>query len=163
MAKRALLTIGVYGFSEAGFFDALTDAGADCLCDIRARRGVRGSTYAFANAARLESRLSELGVPYVHLKDLAPSDAVREAQKKEDAKTGTKQRERETLGKAFRDRYAKEIIAGLDAEALLDGELKGYKRPAFLCVERHPDACHRSLLVAELSKQTRVPIEHIVP
>jgi len=43
------VTIGVYGFSADAFFEALQRAGVDSFCDIRYRRGVRGSEYAFAN------------------------------------------------------------------------------------------------------------------
>ena len=38
-----LLTIGVYGFDPGGFFGALSAAGVDTFCDVRSRRGVRGS------------------------------------------------------------------------------------------------------------------------
>lgn len=41
--KPTIVTIGVYGFDEQSFFQALQDAQIDTLCDIRARRGVRGS------------------------------------------------------------------------------------------------------------------------
>ncbi len=67
------VTIGVYGFDEAGFFQALQDAGVDTFCDIRRRRGVRGSAYAFANSQRLQGRLAELGIRYIYRSDLAPS------------------------------------------------------------------------------------------
>jgi uncharacterized protein (DUF488 family) len=75
-----IVTIGVYGFDAESFFAALQRAGVDTLCDIRRRRGVRGSEYAFANRARLEARLAARGIRYVHRLDLAPSTALREAQ-----------------------------------------------------------------------------------
>jgi len=50
-----LFTIGVYGKSETQFFDQLEKAGVKTLCDIRLRRAVRGSQYAFANSQRLQS------------------------------------------------------------------------------------------------------------
>ena len=54
-----ILTIGVYGYSEEAFFQALQVAGVDAFCDIRSRRGVRGATYAFANSKRLQARLAK--------------------------------------------------------------------------------------------------------
>ena len=48
--KIKIVTIGVYGFDESGFFDALCQAEVDTFCDIRSRRGLRGATYAFANS-----------------------------------------------------------------------------------------------------------------
>ncbi|HEX9735328.1 MAG TPA: DUF488 family protein [Thermoanaerobaculia bacterium] len=68
-----IVTIGVYGFDEEGFFLALTNAGVDTFCDVRRRRGLRGSTYAFANSRRLQDRLATVGIRYVHVKELAPS------------------------------------------------------------------------------------------
>src|SRR5512142_2908892 len=75
-----ILTIGVYGFSEATFFAALREAGVDTFCDIRWRRGVRGAQYAFANHRRLEKRLGELGIRYLHFWELAPDPALRQRQ-----------------------------------------------------------------------------------
>lgn len=48
-------TIGVYGFTEERFFGELTEAGVDLLCDVRRRRGLRGSTYV-PPARRFSSR-----------------------------------------------------------------------------------------------------------
>ena len=56
----------------------------DTFCDIRQRRGVRGATYAFANSQRLQVRLAELGIRYLHRKDLAPTKAMREVQAEAD-------------------------------------------------------------------------------
>lgn len=84
MKRPKIVTIGVYGFDETGFFEALRSAGVDVFCDIRARRGVRGSTYAFANSVRLQARLAEMGVRYLHRKDLAPTQAVRDRQAEAD-------------------------------------------------------------------------------
>ncbi len=40
-------TIGVYNSSENEFFNKLTENHIDTFCDIRQRRGVRGSQYSF--------------------------------------------------------------------------------------------------------------------
>ena len=90
------ITIGVYGFSEAAFFKALQQAGVDTFCDIRWRRGVRGAEYAFANRARLQQRLAELGIRYLHFRDLAPTPALRQRQAEADKAAGTTKRK--TLG-----------------------------------------------------------------
>ena len=163
MSTEAILSIGVYGFSETAFFNALQHAGVDCFCDVRARRGLRASEYAFANAKRLQSRLESLGIRYVHLKDLAPSAAVRDAQRAEDARHGVAKRRRERLGDAFIAHYRNENLTRFNASALLEADLKGIHRPVFFCVEREPEACHRSLLTEELSRQTGLPVEHILP
>lgn len=163
MAAEALLSIGVYGFTEGSFFEALQRASVDCFCDVRARRGLRGSEYAFANSKRLQSRLESLGIAYVHIKDLAPSSTVREAQHAEDARMGVAKRSRSELGAAFKEHYIRENLIDFDASDLLENVLGGARRPVFFCVEREPNACHRSLLTDELAKQTGLPVEHIVP
>jgi uncharacterized protein (DUF488 family) len=163
VSTEAILSIGVYGFSEESFFNALKHAGVDCFCDVRARRGLRGSEYAFANAQRLQRHLESLAIRYVHLKKLAPSAAVRDAQRAEDARRGVAKRSRDQLGAAFKAHYRNENLAGFSASALLAGDLQGVRRPVFFCVEREPDACHRSLLTDEISRQTGLPVEHIVP
>lgn len=158
-----LLTIGVYGFVEQQFFQSLVDAHVDLFCDVRARRGLRGSEYAFANAQRLQARLAERGIHYVHIKDLAPPPEVREAQQQEDLRTGTGKRSRDELGEAFKAKYRETCLARLDASNFLSQYIGAARRPVFFCVERTPAACHRSLLTDELSRQTGLPVEHILP
>ena len=53
-----LATIGVYGFTATTFIAALRDADVRLVLDVRQRRGVRGSEYAWANAKRLEAALA---------------------------------------------------------------------------------------------------------
>src|SRR4051812_16785995 len=84
MLKPKIVTIGVYGFDEAGFFQALQAAQVDTFCDIRRRRGVRGAEYAFANRQRLAARLAALGIRYLHRLDLAPTNAMRAVQYADD-------------------------------------------------------------------------------
>jgi len=158
-----VLTIGAYGFDEEGFFRALKEAGVDLFCDVRARRGVRGAEYAFVNSQRLQARLAEMGIGYVHMKDLAPSQETREAQYREDKKSGVGKRSRERLGDAFVRAYRGQVLAGFDSadfvrEAGADG-----RSIALFCVERTPEACHRSLLASRLAHDLGVSVEHIVP
>ena len=63
----ALATIGVYGFDAETFMHALRKADVRVLIDVRQRRGVRGSEYAWANAARLQASLEHEGIDYRHL------------------------------------------------------------------------------------------------
>ncbi len=51
MTLPRIVTLGVYGRSEAEFFATLQHAQVDLFCDIRRRRGVRGRDYAFANSS----------------------------------------------------------------------------------------------------------------
>jgi len=57
-----VVTIGVYGFTVDRFLTALREAGVDALLDVRQRRGVRGSDYAWANSQRLQGALAGAGI-----------------------------------------------------------------------------------------------------
>ena len=61
---------------------------SDLFVDVRQRRGVRGSKYAFLNSTRLQERLGALGIRYLHLKELAPTAEIRAIQKAKDAEDG---------------------------------------------------------------------------
>lgn len=158
-----LLTIGVYGFDETGFFSALTKAGVDTFCDIRRRRGVRGSTYAFVNSSRLQHRLAELGIRYVHMLDLAPSQATRDLQKQDDALHGIGKRTRTELSPAFVRAYESECLSGFDAMQFLEALGAEARTVVLFCVERDPEACHRSIVAARLGENLGVPVEHLKP
>jgi uncharacterized protein (DUF488 family) len=156
-----VLTIGAFGWSESGFFDALVGARVGLFCDVRRRRGVRGAEYAFVNSARLQRRLEQLGIPYVHRLDLAPSEEVRQVQAEADAREGIAKRSRSLLGQAFVAAYTAEHLAGFDARAFL-AETVSTRPVCLFCVERDPAACHRSLLASALDDAGAV-VEHILP
>ena len=161
--KPKIVTIGVYGFDEAGFFRALLEAEVDTFCDIRRRRGVRGATYAFANSQRLQARLSELGIRYLHRKDLAPTQAVRNRQSEIDKLAKTPKRKRTELGTAFIEAYETECLLHFQPRSLLDGLEPDARVIALFCVEREPTASHRSLVADKLARELNLEVEHIVP
>ena len=161
--KIKIVTIGVYGFDASGFFDALYKAEVDTFCDIRSRRGVRGATYAFANSIRLQTRLSELGIRYIHRKDLGPTKAIRDKQAAADKATKTAKRKRTVLGQAFIEAYQTECLAPFEPQSLLDELESDAKVVALFCVETPPEACHRSLVADKLAKTLNLEVEDILP
>lgn len=161
--KPKIVTIGVYGFDEESFFEALHKAKVDTFCDIRSRRGVRGSTYAFANSLRLQARLAELGVRYLYRKDLAPTKAVRDRQVAADEATKTAKRKRMALGEAFITAYCTECLAAFDPHSLLADLEEDTQVVALFCVEKDPEACHRSLVADKLRQELKLEVEDIVP
>lgn len=158
-----IATIGVFGFSEEAFFEALERSGVDVFCDIRQRRGVRGATYAFCNSTRLQTRLAGMGIRYIHRKDLAPTTAVREIQTAADKAGKVAKRKRRGLSQAFIDAYQEAILANLDLPSLLDDIGPEAQVVCFFCVEKEPEACHRSLVAAKLHQELGVDVEHIMP
>lgn len=161
--KPKIVTIGVYGFDEDSFFQALCKAKVDTFCDIRSRRGVRGSTYAFANSLRLQGRLAELGIRYLYRKDLAPTKTVRDRQVAADKATKTAKRKRTVLGEAFIAAYHTECLTAFDPDSLLEDLEENAQVVALFCVEKDPEACHRSLVADKLAKELRLEVENILP
>lgn len=168
MAKTArqtprIFTIGVYGADEAGFFGALRKAGVDLFCDIRLRRGIRGSKYSFANGSYLQSKLKEMGIRYVHAKHLAPLKETRALQKTADEAVGTQKTDRLELSDAFVQSYERECMADFDARDFLENVAAGSKAIVLFCVEREPEACHRSIVASRLAKAAGASVEDLLP
>lgn len=158
-----IATIGVYGFDAESFFAALQRAGVDTLCDIRRRRGVRGSEYAFANRARLEARLATLGIRYVHRLDLAPSKELRQGQYSVDAAEGVSKRQREMLSSAFVEGYRRECLDAFDSHRFAADLGENVHVVALLCVETAPAACHRALAAERLARDLGLEVVHLLP
>jgi uncharacterized protein (DUF488 family) len=157
------VTIGVYGWGADAFFAALQSSRVDLLIDIRRRRGVRGSEYAFANSARLQGRLAELGIRYLHRLDLSPSDAVRKRQHAVDEEERVARRQRTELSEAFKQAYKEEVLTNFDSHQFVAGLGPETQIAALLCVEREPAACHRGLIATRLEQDLGVKITHLTP
>ncbi|MEA2451058.1 MAG: hypothetical protein QOG63_2990 [Thermoleophilaceae bacterium] len=155
-------TVGVYGFTADTFLAALRDAGVRLVIDVRQRRGVRGSEYAWANSQRLQAALAGAGIEYEHRKDLAPTTELRQLQYAEDARQGVGKRSRVELARAYVDRYEHEILDAVDL-ADLAASLPADGVTALLCVERDPEACHRSLIARRLEAEHGVRVVHLRP
>ena len=155
-------TIGVYGFSGPAFLDALRDAGVRLLVDVRQRRGVRGREYAWANSQRLQAALAEAEIAYEHWPSLAPTTELRQLQYAEDARQGVGKRSRVALAPEDVERYTRDIHDEADLDALV-AALPEDGVAALLCVERDPEACHRSLIADRLADEFGLAVSHIRP
>jgi uncharacterized protein (DUF488 family) len=158
----AVATVGVYGFAAETFLAALRAAGVGLVLDVRQRRGVRGSQYAWANSVRLQRALAEAGIAYRHHPELAPTTELRQLQYREDARQGVGKRSRRELAPEYVRRYTEEILDRVDLGALV-AELPSDAVAALLCVERDPEACHRSLIAARLAAEHGVSVRHLRP
>jgi uncharacterized protein (DUF488 family) len=158
-----IVTVGVIGYTAETFFQALQGAGVDTLVDVRRRRSVRGHEYAFANSQRLQARLANLGIRYLHRLDLAPQNSTRERQAAVDKAAGIARRKRTELSLAFIESYMSEVLAHFDPQSLLDEMPVDANIVALMCVEREPAACHRSLLAERLRESLDVEVAHLTP
>lgn len=157
-----LATIGVYGFDAEGFRAALADAGVSLMVDVRQRRGVRGTEYAWANSKRLQGMLAAAAIGYRHRKDLAPTTELRHLQYAEDDRLGVGKRSRVELAPEYVRRYTAEILDAVDLDEFV-AELPADAPTALMCVERDPEACHRSLIAARLVREYGAEVTDLRP
>lgn len=155
---RRIATIGVHGFTAGTFVEALAGFDVSLLLDLRQRRGVRGPDYAWANSRRLQQALAETDIGYRHVKELAPTTELRHLQYREDDRQGVGKRNRRALAPSYTERYIREILDPFDLGTLV-ATLPS--TAALLCVERDPEACHRSLVAARLSLEHGLPVTHL--
>jgi uncharacterized protein (DUF488 family) len=163
MDSIKITTIGVYGFDEAGFFDTLQAAGVQLFVDVRRRRGVRGREYAFVNSIRLQQKLAELGIAYRYEPDLAPSPELRSQQYAIDKSQKVAKRQRTSLDPAFVTAYQQENLTHFDGQQFMQSLPTDVRVLTFFCVEREPEACHRSLIAHHLAEQLSLAVEHLKP
>ncbi len=178
-----LFTIGVYGYSEDAFFDELLSHKIDLFIDIRARRKMsRWSSYGFVNKTALINKLGEIGIEYVHLKQLAPTDEIRALQHQADKTARIRKRDRTELSEAYKRAYRRDILKNrkqkegnkLHVLQLLTQarENAGYtgvhpKNMVLFCVEGNAKACHRSLAYKKFNSELKQkgyevkPVKHL--
>jgi alkylated DNA nucleotide flippase Atl1 len=148
---RDIVTIGIYGASLDEFLAALAHERVTAVFDIRQRRGVRGTEYAWANAQRLERALEQAGVAYQHHKELAPTTELRRLQYAADERHGVGKRSRHHLDPEFRRRYREQILDRVDLDVVV-AAMPVVGTTALLCVEADALACHRSIVAARLAE-----------
>lgn len=159
---RRVATIAVYGFSVDTFLEGLGAANVRLVLDVRQRRGVRGPEYAWANSRRLQAALAGAGIEYRHHKELAPTTELRHVQYREDDRLGVGKRSRVELAPEYRERYLREVLSHVDLEPIVE-EMPAEAVAALMCVERDPEACHRSLIAERLAAQHGVSVIHLRP
>jgi uncharacterized protein YeaO (DUF488 family) len=86
---------------------------------------------------------------------------MRELQYREDARLGEGKRSRTKLAPEYVRRYEEEILDRVDLEPIVNWV--GSSQAALLCVERDPEACHRSLIAARLERDWSFPVRHLRP
>jgi len=159
---RRAATIGVYDWTFEKWLGALRGAEATQVLDLRQRRGVRGTRYAWANSTRLQAALAEAGIEYRHRKELAPTTELRELQYREDDRLGVRKRSRVELAAEYRRRYLREILSRVSLRPIVEA-MPVDGAAALMCVEADPEACHRSLVAERLEAEFGLPVEHLRP
>lgn len=158
----ALATIGVYGWNLDAFLHALAAADVALLLDVRQRRGLRGSDYAWANSLRLQDALAKAGIAYRHHPELAPTTELRRLQYREDARQGVGKRSRSVLAPQYVERYTAEILGRVDLAPIVEA-LPRDTAASLFCVERDPEACHRSLVARRMADDFGLELTDLRP
>jgi uncharacterized protein (DUF488 family) len=147
-----IATIGVYEWEPHAFIGALDAKNVTKLFDIRQRRGVRGSRYAWANSNRLQALLADAGIAYEYHPELAPDTEMRQTQYRADARQGVGKRSREVLAPEYIREYTQEILDTVPLEPFVR-RMPVHGIGALLCVEADAPACHRSLVAQRLAER----------
>ena len=142
-----LFTIGFTKKSAEVFFTRLEQAGARRLIDVRLNNS--SQLAGFAKKTDLPYFVRELcGADYVHLPELAPTQDILDAYKKQRG-------EWQTFETQFLDLMKSRRIEETTPRELLD-------RGCLLCSEEKPHNCHRRLVAEYLAKRWKgVEILHI--
>jgi uncharacterized protein (DUF488 family) len=157
-----IATVGVYEFDADTFIATLDAAAVTLIVDIRQRRGVRGSRYAWANARRLQALLADAHIGYEHRPELAPTTDLRQLQYRDDDRQGVGKRSRVRLSPEYIRAYTEEILHRSPLEPLV-GRLPVHGIGALLCVEATAQACHRSVVAERLADRFGFEVVHLEP
>ncbi len=71
-------------------------------------------------------------------------------------------RSRVLISDEFRAAYEHEILDTVDLDGLV-ASLSAWHRAALLCVERDPEACHRSLVTNRMVRELGIAVTHLRP
>lgn len=146
-ARTPLASIGYEGRSFENYLNALIMNGIKVLCDVR--RNPISRKYGFSKVT-LENACKGIGVEYRHYPDLGiPSYERQELRCQADYDNLFARYERDILPKA--DEYVCEIARLVTAEECV----------ALTCFEANPAQCHRTRVLAAISRKTGVEAELI--
>ena len=143
-----LFTIGFTQTTARNFFTSLKDAGVKRVVDVRLNNN--SQLAGFSKKEDLAYFLKEIaGIEYIHLPELAPTQDILDAYKKNKGDWGIY--EREFLN----------LMSRREIEKTVQPEL--LQRGCLLCSEHLPHHCHRRLVAEYLnSKWGGIMAKHLV-
>ena len=140
-----VFTIGHSNHTFDNFLQLLQKYDVNCVCDVRSTPLSRFASQF--NRERLKSSLQTQGISYIFF-----GNEFGARRKEEDLYTD---------GIVDFDKVAKTDVFLNGIKRIQDGIEKGY-RIAFMCAEKDPLDCHRTLLVARKLTTMGISIEHIL-
>ncbi len=141
-----LSTIGYEGSSLEDFIASLLLAKVEVLVDVRERAQSRRK--GFSKSA-LTSALAEVGIDYIHFRELGDPKDGREAARAGDTKE-------------FKRIYSN-VIRRKAAQEALEKIVKIAKKnnACLLCYERDPFTCHRKIITDKIEQTERLKTKHL--
>ena len=147
--SHPLFTIGYEQAKPAAVLDELKRAKIELLVDTRA---VAASRRPGFSKRQLAASLDDAGIGYLHLQKLGTPAEGRAAARSGDT---------DALWRIY-DNHIKKTEPQAELGELI-ALIKSGKRIALLCYCRDPKTCHRSRIVANVKKRTRVNVEDLIP
>jgi uncharacterized protein (DUF488 family) len=144
-----LYTIGYEQAKPAAVLGELERARIEVVVDTRA---VAASRRPGFSKRQLAASLDETGIGYIHLQKLGTPAEGRAAARSGDT---------DLLWRIY-DKHIKTREAQAELDELIT-LIKTGKRVALLCYCRDPKTCHRSRIVANVKKRTRVEVDDLIP
>jgi len=144
-----LYTIGYEQAKPAAVLGELERARIEVVVDTRA---VAASRRPGFSKRQLAASLDETGIGYIHLQKLGTPAEGRAASRSGDT---------DLLWRIY-DKHIKTREAQAELDELI-ALIKTGKRVALLCYCRDPNTCHRSRIVANVKKRTRVEVDDLIP
>jgi uncharacterized protein (DUF488 family) len=133
-----IFTIGFTKTSAESFFTRLREAGVKKVIDVRLHND--SQLAGFAKKEDLRYFLDALcGIEYVHMTELAPTEEMFAAYKKQKGEWTVFEKQ---FNKLMKSRRIEETIPR-----------ERFKSACLLCSEDKPDQCHRRLVVEYLEKK----------
>ncbi|MCE5194039.1 MAG: DUF488 domain-containing protein [Nitrospiraceae bacterium] len=133
----SLLTVGYEGRNISEFIDNLLNKKVRTLIDVREIPASR--KFGFSKN-QLLGHLEEVGIKYIHIKDLGSPKTLRE-----------KLRENNDFDSFFK-KYSAYIQTRLDIVKKIYEDIIMHEKSCIMCFERNPSQCHRKI-VAEKVKE----------
>ncbi|MEZ6142005.1 MAG: DUF488 family protein [Zavarzinella sp.] len=145
--QPAVYTAGYEGLSIDGFLNLLVVSGIRRLIDVRNNPIARRYGFHKSTLRRLTERLD---IQYVHLPELGI--------RSEDRRCLVDQVAYESLF----DNYEKTVLQNELKSIQEVGRLMTELPSVLVCMESEPKCCHRSRLAVSVSRETNLPITHLI-
>ena len=145
--QRGIYTLGYEGRDAKAVFGILQSAGIRTLLDVRLRPQSRRPGLS---KSRLAQKCDELGITYVHDRDLGTPREMMDRVKSGDG-----------YDEEIHEEYRRYLLSTQAAALKSAAGLALSSSICLLCYEADAGDCHRSIVAEELARQTGLTVHHL--